>query len=279
MSNGSESQPEISDEELAEVGTILNLSCDFDMSAYKDTYLKRRVAIRMRLSRCRAVDEYCGLLRGDRRELDQLLKALTIHVSHFFRNPAVFDKLRRQILPEMFAAAMVSNAGSLRVCCMGCAGGEEPYSLAILLKEYFSREMQLIPVSIAASDIDEETLAVARQAEYNGDRVKEVLPELLGRFFSRNRDRYLLVPELRAMVNFSCENITSTERYPVSDLIMCRNTLIYFNRNDQERILTGMAAALAPGGILVLGKSEAIIGEARRYFVPISLSERIYRRV
>lgn len=279
MTNVPDIAPEISDEELAEVGTILNMSCDFDMSAYKDTYLKRRVAIRMRLSRCRAVDEYCGLLRGDRRELDQLLKALTIHVSHFFRNPAVFDMLRRQILPEMFAAAMVSGAGSLRVCCMGCAGGEEPYGLAILLREYFSNEMLLIPVNITASDIDEETLALARQAEYNEDRLTEVQPELLARYFSKNLGRYRLADELRTMVSFSCENITCTERYPASDLILCRNTLIYFNRSDQERILTGMVKALAPGGILVLGKSEAIIGEARRYFLPISLSERIYRRV
>lgn len=272
-------QPEISDEELAEVGTILNLTCDFDMSAYKDTYLKRRVAIRMHLTRCRAMDEYCGLLRGSRAELDQLLKALTIHVSHFFRNPGVFDMLRQKTLPDLFTAALQRAAQSLRVCCMGCAGGEEPYSLAMLLREYFSHEMRRIPVSIAASDIDEETLAVARQAEYGEDRLKEVPPELLARYFSKNQGRYRLAEEVRSMVSFSCENITCIERYPASDLILCRNTLIYFNRNDQERILNGMAAAIAPGGILVLGKSEAMAGEARRHFTPVSLSERIYRRL
>lgn len=269
---------EISDEELAEISLILGMRRGFSISAYKDKYLIRRINIRMRSAGCKDAAEYCSLLRQSEQELDLLQKVLTIHVSQFFRNPSMFEKLRCEVLPGIFSGER-DSAEQLLFWCLGCAGGEEPYSLAILLREHFSREIHQARIRILGTDIDAATLVVARQAEYNADRIQEVSPDLQAHYFRQNGARFRLTSEIREMVSFMHGDITNVEQYQASNLVLCRNTLIYFNRPDQEKILNGVADILSPGGILVLGKSETLIGDARRRFVPVCPVERIYRRI
>ena len=139
---------EITDDELSEISTILSMWRNINMAAYKDKCMKRRVAIRMRSTRCRNAAEYCNLLRQNPQELDLLQKALTIHVSQFFRNPSMFDKLRDDVFPGLFRSCEKNGAAKLRLWCLGCAGGEEPFSLAILLREHFSKEMRRTQATI-----------------------------------------------------------------------------------------------------------------------------------
>jgi len=270
---------EITDEELTEIGMILNLYRNFNLSVYKDKCMKRRVSIRMRSMRCRNAAEYCNLLRQSPLELDLLQKALTIHVSQFFRNPSMFDKLRTEVIPGLFSDCIKNGSDTLRASCLGCAGGEEPFSLAILLREHFSKEMRTVQTIIQGTDIDKETLRFAQQAEYIEDRLKEVSAELRERYFRVSGPRFRLVPETRQMVTFLQGDITNTATYVPSNLVLCRNTLIYFNRPDQEKILHGVADSLPAGGVLVLGKSETLVGDVRRRFEAICPVERIYRRI
>lgn len=270
---------ELSDEELTEIGMILNLYRNFNLSVYKDKCMKRRVSIRMRSMRCRNAAEYCNLLRQSPLELDLLQKALTIHVSQFFRNPSMFDKLRTEVIPGLFSDCIKNGSDTLRASCLGCAGGEEPFSLAILFREYFSKEMRTVQAIIQGTDIDAETLRFAQQAEYIEDRLKEVSAELRERYFRLCGPRFRLVPETRQMVTFLQGDITNTAAHVPSNLVLCRNTLIYFNRPDQEKILHGVADSLPAGGVLVLGKSETLVGDVRRRFEAICPVERIYRRV
>ena len=270
---------DITDEELAEVGTILNMRRNFTLSVYKDKCMKRRVAIRIRCTNSRDVAEYCHLLRHNELELDLLQKALTIHVSQFFRNPAMFEKLRSLILPELFTSCARDGSGLIRIMCLGCAGGEEPYSLAILLREHFGTEMRSVRVAIQGTDIDAETLRTAQQAEYPEDRIKEVAPGLRDRYFRQDGLRFRLVPDLREMVTFKHGTITSTAEYGPANLVLCRNTLIYFARPDQEKILHGIADILPENGIVVLGKSETLVGDVRRRFASVCPVERIYRKL
>jgi chemotaxis protein methyltransferase CheR len=270
---------EITDDELAEIGTILSMWRGINMSAYKDTYMKRRVAIRMRSTRSRDGAEYCNLLRQSPQELDLLQKALTIHVSQFFRNPSMFDKLRDEVLPGLFSTSQKSGAAKLHFWCLGCAGGEEPFSLAILLREHFSKELRKVQTIILGTDIDAETIRTAQQAEYIEERLKEVPAGLKDRYFRQSGSRFRLVPELREMVTFLQGDITRTAEYVASDLVVCRNTLIYFTRPDQEKILHGLADILPAGGILVLGKSETLVGDVRQRFEAVCPVERIYRRL
>jgi chemotaxis protein methyltransferase CheR len=277
--NALKGHTDVTDEELAEVGTILNLHRHFNMAVYKDKCMKRRVAIRIRLTNSRNAAEYCHLLRRNEHELDMLQKALTIHVSQFFRNPTMFDKLRYQVLPGLFASRIRGGYDSMRIVCLGCAGGEEPYSLAILLREYFSSEMRSIRVAIQGVDIDAETLRAAQQALYAEDHVKEVPVALKERYFRQDGLKFRLVPELRDMVSFRQADISDTSGYAPAVLVLCRNTLIYFARPDQEKILLGIADILPEGGIVVLGKSETLVGAVRRRFSPICPIERMYRKV
>jgi chemotaxis protein methyltransferase CheR len=249
------------------------------MSAYKDKCMKRRVAIRMRSTRCRDAAEYCTLLRQSPQELDLLQKALTIHVSHFFRNPSMFDKLRNEVLPGIFRSCEKNGAGKVRFWCLGCAGGEEPFSLAILLREHFSKELRKVQTIIHGTDIDAETIRTAQQAEYIEERLKEVPTDIKDRYFRQNGSRFRLVSELREMVTFLQGDITRTTEYVSSNLVVCRNTLIYFTRHEQEKILHGVADILPAGGILVLGKSETLVGDVRQRFEAICPVERIYRRL
>jgi chemotaxis protein methyltransferase CheR len=270
---------EISDDELSEIGTILSMWRGINMSAYKDKCMKRRVAIRMRSTRCINAAEYCNLLRQGPQELDLLQKALTIHVSQFFRNPSMFDTLRNDVLPGLFDSCEESGTGSLRFWCLGCAGGEEPYSLAILLREHFSKQLGRIATVIQGTDIDAGTIRSAQQAEFIEERLKEVPADLKDRYFRKIGPRFHLAPEIRDMVTFTQGDITRTSEYAASDLVVCRNTLIYFTRPDQEKILHGVADILPAGGILVLGKSETLVGDVRQRFDSVCPVERIYRRL
>lgn len=269
---------DIGDDELAEISLILEMRRNFSMSIYKDKCMKRRIAIRMRSCRCLDASEYCNLLRQSEQEIDQLKKALTIHVSQFFRNPSLFDKLRAAVLPHLLQK---TDAGQerLRFVSLGCAGGEEAYSLGILLREFFPRELRDTPVDIRAVDIDEDILQAAVLAEYNEDRLRDLPAPFRERYFVPHGPRMQLTAEIRGMVTFHQQNIMDVETFEPCHMVMCRNTLIYFTRPDQEKILRGIAHILPTGGILVLGKSETLVGETRRLFATVCPVERIYRRL
>jgi chemotaxis protein methyltransferase CheR len=269
---------DIDDDELSEISVILEMRRNFSMSVYKNKCMKRRVAIRMRSNRCQNVADYCNLLRNSEQELDLLLKTLTIHVSHFFRNPPMFDKLRAEILPLLYRQSRKSGS-ALRIWSLGAAGGEEAYSVALILSEHFADDLRAIPTPIKATDIDDGILNFARCGLYREDRLNEVSADLRERYFSQQGNQFLLASEVRNMVTFTQENMTDTGSYGAHELVLCRNTLIYFTRPDQEKILHGVADSMPPGGILVLGKSETLVGDVRRRFSSLCPEERMYQRI
>lgn len=279
--NNRASPPEcgIDDRDLAAISAILDRKRSFRLMDYKNACMKRRIAMRMRATHCRDATEYCRLLLQRGEELDSLLKALTIHVSQFFRNPSLFEKLRNQVFPELFATAALRPDNTLRIWCMGCAAGEEPYSLAILLRECCGPELRRVKTVILGTDIDAGTLESASRGEYGVERLRDVSPLFRERYFRPHGKRFRLIPEIKDMVSFSRDNLAHVSRYLPCDIALCRNTLIYFNRAEQERILEGIADILPLNGILVLGKSETLVGKARRRFTPLCPVERIYRRV
>jgi chemotaxis protein methyltransferase CheR len=269
---------EIGDDALAEISLILEMRSNFSMSVYKDKCMKRRIAIRMRSCRCHNTVAYCNLLRQSDQELDLLKKTLTIHVSQFFRNPSMFEKLQTVVFPYLFQKADTEQE-RLRFWSLGCAGGEEAYSLGIILQEFFPRELQQTPTEIRAFDIDAGILQAAVQAEYNEDRMKDLPNSIRERYFVPNGLRMQLSAKVRAMVTFHQQDIMGVETFESCQLALCRNTLIYFTRPDQEKILRGIAHILPTGGILVLGKSETLVGEVRKLFTTVCPVERIYRRL
>lgn len=269
---------EIGDDALAEIGFILEMRRDFRISIYKDNCMKRRIAIRMRSCGCVDAAAYCNLIRQSDQELDLLKRTLTIHVSQFFRNPSMFEKLQSVVLPDLFRKAE-SERRCLRFLSLGCAGGEEAYSLGIILQLFFPRELQRTAVEIHASDIDADILQVAARAEYNEERLKDLPDFIRERYFFPEGLHLRLSAQIREMVSFHQQNIMETESLEPCQLVLCRNILIYFTQPDQEKIVRGIAHILPAGGILVLGKSETLARGVRGLFTTVCAVERIYRRL
>ena len=134
---------DISPEVFSRIARIMKNARGFDLDGYKDQCIKRRIAIRLRATNCSSGEEYCELLRRDDDEVDRLQKVLTIHVSQFFRDPPMFEKLCREILPHLFALSGMKGSERLGIWSVGCAGGEEPYTVALLLKRFFPDERKL----------------------------------------------------------------------------------------------------------------------------------------
>jgi chemotaxis protein methyltransferase CheR len=281
------SKPILSNEKVFEIsGEVLELIRDalktrkgFNLSIYKDKCIMRRIATRIRATQSATAEAYGNLLLTGDGELDTLLKALTIHVSEFFRNPATYSKLEGEIFPYLFDLCKKEGKKNLKVWSAGCACGEEPYSLALIMKESFAAEMEQICCSIHATDVSAAVLEIAAKGLYGEDRLKAVPPELKLRYFACSDENFQLLPSIMGMVSFEQKDICHADAFPASDLIMCRNVLIYFERKHQEKILKGFADALPSGGILVLGKSESLLGETRKPFRTICPVERIYRKI
>jgi chemotaxis protein methyltransferase CheR len=208
--------------------------------------------------------------------MDRLLRCLTIHVSSFFRNASTFEAIRRDVFPELFAEGGATR--HRRIWSVGCARGEEPYSLAILVNEHLGAARRRWDVQIQAVDVDNRVLEEAKRGEYAWSQVADLDPALRERYFVHD-GTWRVSPELRRMVRFHRRDILMEPPREEYDFILCRNLLIYFDRAGQEAVLERFARCLRPGGFLVLGRTEIFVGAGREAFEVVDPRERIYRRL
>lgn len=235
------------------------MSCE----SYKNKCLKRRIAVRMRARGIHTYDDYAGLLDRDAHEYQELLDALTINVTKFFRNAETWDALKPYLV------TLGKTRRELRVWSAGCASGEEPYTIGILLLETLGAGRGLID----ATDIDRLSLERTRQARYPEAAFSEMPAALKLRYFSDGQP----IEPVRQLVRAHAHDLTREPppRHPY-DLIVCRNVVIYFERGAQERLFQVFVDALSPGGVLLLGKVETLFGPARHQLVLEDPRERIY---
>jgi chemotaxis protein methyltransferase CheR len=196
--------------------------------------------------------------------LDHLLDVLTIHVSRFFRDTLTFELIADRILPAVLLEKIRAQDPSLRIWSAGCAMGEEPYSMAILIRELLEKEKVAMNLHLFATDIDTKVLADAAKALYPLASVENIKHRLLMKYFTPEGASFRLIPEIREGVTFSLYDMLDKKHTvpPESvfgnfDLVFCRNLLIYFNSEYQETILTKLHRSLAGNGYLVLGEAEA----------------------
>lgn len=250
-----------------------------EVSAYKDRCLRRRIAVRMRACGVNTYGEYVAVLDRDPGELQRLLDTLTINVTKFFRNRETWEVLAAQVLPDM----LQSREGRLRVWSAGCSSGEEPHTLIILLAqvlERLDRPEWLDRIRIDATDIDRVSLERARAGRYAPKAFEEADPEILRRYCRQvDADTIEVREELRARINVRRHDLLRDAPLAAYDLICCRNVVIYFDRETQEKLMERFTDALVPAGVLVLGKVETIFGSARKRLDLFEPRERIYRRV
>ena len=219
--------------------------------------------------------EYGEYIRKHPDEINQLLNTLLINVTEFFRDPPAWEILRHEILPSLLKNLRPGH--SFRVWSAGCASGEEPYSVAILLAEHFGPRIQDYDIKIYATDIDEEALNTARRGEYSVDAVRRVRPEWRGKYF-HGKGLLRVNREIRRLVIFGRSNLAHDAPISHVDLLVCRNLLIYFDSELQKQILARLHYALEAEGVLFLGKSESQLTNSR-LFRRLNSRWRIFERI
>ena len=250
----------------------------FACTNYKDGCLRRRVAVRMRARGSESFAAYAALLRREPDEYERLMDTLTINVTRLYRDADVWDAVADAVLPALWQA----NPEGLGVWSAGCASGEELFTLAALLHRHAERTAtlpRLRDTQVLGSDIDAASLQAARAGRFAEAAFKEMPAALRDRYFVGTGTR-TAVAELQALVRVERRDLLMDPPPPVVfDLIACRNMLIYIDREGQERIFRRFHAALAPHGILVLGKVETMLGPARSLFAPVHPRQRIFRKL
>ncbi|MFI5340614.1 MAG: CheR family methyltransferase [Candidatus Methylomirabilales bacterium] len=249
-----------------------------DLNLYKDKCVLRRITVRQRSCGAPTLRAYLKLVSKNAVERARLVRALTIHVSQFFRNPTAFHAIQEFVLPSVLEAKQAGGGRALRLWSVGCANGEEPYSLAILLREVGARAVQQYSTAIYATDIDPVSLTQAKEACYRAPSLSNIPKHWRQRYFISDGDRYQVVPEVRSLVYFKLHNILDPLPFRRIDLVACRNVLIYMTEALQERVLLSLHEALNAGGFLILGKVEGLTGAARDLLEPVDVAERIYRK-
>jgi len=265
------------DREFEELTRKISRDRGFACASYKEKCLRRRIAVRMRARGVHTYADYARVLDSDSAEYDRLLDALTINVTKLFRNWSMYEVLAELVVPALW------NAGTapIHVWAAGCSSGEEPYSLAVLFHRYAAAHglSRLDRVDVLGTDIDRASLIAAERGVFPESGFEETPAELRERYFSA-QPPFTIVPAIRQHVRFQRRDLLD-EFPPASggfQLITCRNVLIYFDRDTQERLLLRFHEALAPGGFLVLGKVETLLGPVRSRFAAIDARERIFRR-
>ena len=248
-----------------------------DFHHYHQDLLKRRVAIRLRATGINTYSDYLLLLIKNPEEYDKLFETLCINVSEFFRDPEIWETVK-SIFQNMLRQKKVDHNPFIRIWSAGCANGEEPYSIAIMLKEILLAEKANFRIEIASTDVDKKCLKSAQKGFYLKSSLKNVSKELLDKYFTPEEGGFKINPEIKQLVTFSYLDLTSPDYIKNADIVFCRNVFIYFDRNLQEQLLVKFSTALRPEGYLVMGKSETLIREAKEIFQEIDLNARLYRK-
>ncbi|HVS53324.1 MAG TPA: chemotaxis protein CheB [Opitutaceae bacterium] len=261
------------DADLRKIYLLLRTRTGTDFSLYRINTIRRRLARRMSLHKLKGLDAYARFLREHPAELDALYHDFLINVTSFFRNPGVFDTLKKKIFPRLVKNGARSDA--IRVWVAGCSTGQEPYSLAMAYTEFAEQSGQHLPIQIFASDLNSSVLDLARSGRYTPAQVQGVSAARLQRFFTRENEFYRVQKSIRDMVIFAQQNLLTDPPFTRVDLISCRNLLIYLEPALQQKIIPAFHYALKTGGVLVLGTSESV-GQFATLFEPFEKSQKIY---
>ena len=246
-----------------------------DFNYYKPATITRRIERRVMLGNSN-VQEYCAQVLREPAELDALYKDLLIGVTRFFRDPEAFALIEAQVVPAILD--QVPPGEDIRVWVPGCATGEEPYSLAILLLEALAERGREANLKIFASDVHRDSLQIAAEGYYSATSIADLSEQRRERFFEREGEGLRVTAHLRRHILFSHHNIIRDPAFTRMDLVSCRNTLIYFQPAAQVKALASFYFALKVGGHLFLGPSESV-NELQTEFDVVDRQAKIFRKL
>ena len=262
---------------LEKVIVLLRDHTGNDFSLYKRNTLYRRIERRMGIHQITKMARYVRYLQENSQELDLLFKELLIGVTNFFRDPAVWEELRTQVIPALLASRSPGHA--LRAWVPGCSTGEEAYTLAMVFREAVEalKPKASFVLQIFATDLDRDAIDKARHGVFPPNITTDVSAERLKRFFTKEDHGYRVRREIREMVIFAPQNIIMDPPFTKLDLLSCRNLLIYLTAEVQKKLMPLFHYSLTPGGLLLLGSAETV-GSSTDLFASVSAKARIFKR-
>jgi chemotaxis protein methyltransferase CheR len=259
------------DEFLRDVAPMLGLHG----RAFRRRGIKRRLERRMADLGVSEFGEYLRRVREDQEELNRLTRIFTVTISRFFRDKDVFTRMEVSILPKI----LEKNRQELKIWSIGCASGEEPYSLAILWKEKFRDQWPSVRFNILATDLEEDLLRRAEKGRYKRSSLQEVPEDIRQSAFRFEQGAFVVDPAVRQSVQFTGHNVMEEGPFTGMDLILCRNlAFTYFSKERQKDVVKRISAGLKDGGYLSIGKTETLPLMYPTLFVPIYPKERIYQK-
>ena len=246
----------------------------FNLSYFKPTFLSRRINVRMKVLNITNGSEYADLLKSESDEISSLYDSISIHVTRFFRDKQVWDTLSKNIVTKLFDGGINKT---IRIWSAGCATGEEPYSIAIMLQDFLQDKNYKI--KIIATDINSHFLTEAKKGVFSINALQNLNSNQIKKYFSNSgRDQYKINKKIKDMITFQLGDIGTC---PASylDAVFCRNLLIYYNSNAQDLILNKFYQVIKENKFLILGMDESLLGNKNyKNFVPLFPREKIYQK-
>lgn len=240
---------------------IILTNCSIDISYYSRSFVMRRVSARMNMHNLKDYSEYINMLKSNSREVNELVKELSINITEFFRDLDVYEHF----------ASIIKGYSSADILSIGCATGEEPYSIAITAREYN------IKCRIVAYDVNKNAIEYAKQGCYTIKSLKNMPLHML-KYFDTDGKSYYVKKEVKDMVRFEVKDVTKVDfSKPIYDIIFCRNMLIYFDGNVRNRLIDSICNALKVGGYFIIGKAESILTSNRLECT--NIRTKVYRRI
>jgi len=265
----------ISDQQLLLIEKIMQVKTGKDLHQFRRPFLNRRINARMKVVGVRDGSEYAKLLESNSTEPSALFKSFSINVTEFYRDSFVWESMSSKIIPQILKN---NGAFPLQIWSAGCASGEEPYSIAILLKEIIGTKN--LAFNIIATDINADAINRAKQGQYLSQSLKNLSSNLITKYFTPiNNNTYQISESIKQLVTFQQGDIIS---FPIEhiNLITCRNVLIYYDKPTQELVFKKFHKTLNDDGYLVIGQDETMLGiETAKSFSCILPRERIYSKL
>jgi len=250
-----------------------------DLAGYSRPFIMRGIRKTMARSGAKDYADYLRLLRQNEEETTKLLCALSINVTEFFRDKPAFESFSVRAIRPLLEEKCSARGGMLRIWSAGCATGQEAYTLGICVAQEMTKMRVEKPMTmVVGTDISAKALERARKGFFTPEQVQGLSELMLRTYFEKAEGGYLVSEKIRKGVRFARHNLLDDPTTKHFDAIVCRNVVIYFSRPMHERVMTNLHEALRPGGYLMLGRTETLMGTYRKKFETVDSENRIFRK-
>lgn len=252
----------LKDEEFERFRKLIYDESGIHFSATNRSILESRLRERLRSAQLDSVEEYYRRIVSDEEELKVLLDSVTTNLTRFFRNTAHFQTFEYHVVPDLIAHKTSLGDRRIRIWSAGCSTGEEPYSIAIALKELLPADFR---IEITASDISLKSVMIGKEGFYQESRIGGVPEKYLNKYFEKRPSGYQIKDEIRSLVSFDYHNLKNDSGQRNLDVIFCRNVLIYFDEAAQKAVVNRFWDAMGTHSFLYIGHSESLFGMGTKF--------------